>query len=423
MRSLLRAFGLGCSVVAVGVGAGAGCGSDDPSHAVADDSGGAGGETTGDAGSGAKPDNEAGADTSSAGEAAGGAPSAVVNGCEAPSGDGTDVPSAITGDQTWTYAGSPYRVSTRTYLTATLTLEPCTVVELAADAGILVGNAPEAGAIVAHGDSKQNPDGQTEERAIYFQRLDKDAAWGSLSVDPTGELDFRLVHLSGGGSLASEQNGGGTILAYGADSGGAATPSVGLQDVMIADSETYAVNLQARAAFTPDSAGLTIETSGAESGFPIYLEAGAAFSVPAGLRLDGNERDAVLVHPFTRVASDTFPARGVPFVIDQELYVATPNDDPGTATLTIEAGAELMFEGAGSDLLFGADATHPGELVAVGTAAAPIWLHSAEAAPAAGSWLGLYFAHTTPSGNKLEHAIIEDAGAFSGAKGFGCGPA
>jgi len=426
MSSLLRSLALGLGGVVLALGAG--CGDDDPGHSVPVGSSGAGGDVglAGEASihDGGRADGGATGDSGAAGETAGagGAASGVVDGCEAPTGAGTDVPVAITADETWTFEGSPYRIASTTYLTATLTLEPCTVVELDQDVGILVGNTPEAGAIIAHGDSKQNAAGQTERREISFQRLTQDASWGSISVDTTGSLDFSLVRLSGGGSLASEQNGGGTIVAYGDNPQGEPTPSVSVQDVTIAGSETYAVNLTSRASFAAGSDGLTIETSGKESGYPIYVEAGAAFSLPTNLRLDGNERDEVLVHPFARVASDTLPSRGVPLVLDGELYIATPNDEPGLATLTIEAGTELKLGGPAAGITFGADATHQGTLKAVGTATAPIWFHSAESVPAAGDWLGLYFAHTTASGNRLEHAVIEDAGGFSGAKGFGCGP-
>jgi len=333
------------------------------------------------------------------------------------------VPLRLTADETWTFEGSPYRIASTAYLTATLTLEPCTVVELAADAGILVGNDPDAGELIAHGDSTENAAGQIVQRQIYFRRLIEDEPWGSIAVDTTGNVDLQLVRLEGGGSLVSAQNGGGTLLAYGPTPDGDAHPSVRLDHVTISGSETYAVNLQGRTAFAPGSDSLTVEGSGAETLYPIYVEPGVVFSLPTNLRLEGNERDEVLVHPFGRMASDTFPARGVPLVLDDQLYVATPIGEPGLATLTIEAGVELkLAQGASSGIMFGADAEHPGTLQAVGTANAPIWFHSADDTPAPGAWLGLYFAHTTRDGNRLEHAIIEDAGAQSGAQGHGCGP-
>lgn len=434
MSRMLGRVGGGVSALALALGLSSGCGSDDPAKAVPEgneggfggDEGSAGGNAAlggADEAGGTTAAGGASGDASNAGGTSTGGAGEVVNGCEAPAGAGTDVPTTITADETWTFEGSPYRVASTTYLTATLTLEPCVVVELASDAGILIGNDPEAGELIAHGDTDENAAGQTVERAIYFRRLVENEPWGSLTVDTTGGIDLELVSLDGGGSLASAQNGGGTLLAYGPNPEGDAHPSVMLKRVSIANSETYAVNLQARAAFAPGSDGLTIEASGTETLYPLYLEAGVAFSLPTNLRLDGNGRDEILVHPFARVASDTFPARGVPLVLDSQLYVATPNAEPDTATLTIEAGVELRLGvGAGSGILFGADATHPGTLQAVGTADAPIWFHSADDAPAAGAWMGLYFAYTTRDGNRLEHAVIEDAGAPSGAQGHGCGP-
>jgi hypothetical protein len=436
---MLGRVGGGLGALALVLGLGSACGSDDPAKSAPDgNEGGVGGDANDSGGSapvggaddaggtnGAGGASGAGAagDTSVAGGSSMGGAGEVVNGCDAPTGPGTDITTSITADETWTFEGSPYRVAATTYVTATLTLEPCVVVELAADAGILIGNDPEVGKLIAHGDTDENAAGQTVQREIYFRRLVEDEPWGSLTVDPTGSIDLELVRLDGGGSFASEQSGGGTVLAYGPDPQGDAHPSVMLKSVRIANSETYAVNLQARAAFAPGSDGLTIEGSGAETSYPLYLEAGVAFSLPTNLRLDGNERDEVLIHPFARVANDTFPARGVPLVLDSQLYVATPIDEPDTATLTIEAGVELRLGvGSGSGILFGADDTHPGTLQAVGTASAPIWFHSADDGAAPGAWMGLYFAHTTRDGNRLEHAIIEDAGAPSGAQGHGCGP-
>jgi hypothetical protein len=414
LLTLLVSFG------ALNLGLNVGCKTDPKAAPNAASSGGGGGETS----SGGSENSSGGAKESPGGQSAtGGASAEIVDACPEPTGEGTDVPSTITEDTEWDYRGSPYRISSTTYLTATLGIGPCTVIELDGDAGILVGNDPEEGRIVGHGTLTWNDDGQRERRGITFRRLNEDEPWGSIAVDPTGELDLLHVSFEGGGSLNSAQNGGGTIVAYGGDPEGDPNPSLRLRKVTISDSETYGINLQSQAAFADDSDAVTVQGSGVESGYPIYLEAGVAFSLPTNLSLIDNERDEVVIHPFSRMAEDTLPARGVPLVFDSQLYVATPNDDPGTATLTIEAGVEVQFdEGAGSGIIFGADDEHPGTLVAIGEEDDPIWLHAADPNPDPGAWMGLYFAYTTVDVNHLTHTIIEDAGAQSGAQGYGCGP-
>lgn len=345
---------------------------------------------------------------------------APVDGCAPPTGPGTDVSSTIDADQTWTAEGSPYRIAATTYVTATVTLQACTVVQLAGDAGLEIGNDPAPGAVVARGELA---DGVL--RPVVFERLDPTGAWGSLTLDTTGRIDAEHTRFVGGGSYGAAQNGGGAILAYGVDARGATTPNVRLQHVEIAGAETHGINLQRRAAFTDDSIDLVISGTGTREGFPVYVEAGAVHSVPPELDVHDNADDVVLVHPFAAVGEDdTFAARGAAYRLDDALYLGQADGGPALTTLTIEAGVEIQFDqGAASGIYVGTDDTHLAQIVARGTADAPILLHSAESPAAPADWMGLYFRYTPASGNALEHVTIADAGAFSGAQGYGCGPA
>ncbi len=386
--------------------------------------GGAGGAAEGGAAGAPSTDSLSGAGGGSATEGgAGGAAGStqVIDGCEAPTGEGTDVASAITADETWDAAGSPYRVSGSVYLTATLTLEPCTVVELDAGSNIFVGNDPEPGAIVAHGTAEPSAEGIVEQR-IRFQRLAAGSAWSSLLVDTTGLLDFEYVTIEGGGSAGS---GKGAIAAYGADAFGEATVNLRLLQTRVVGSETYGINLLARAAFSSDSSDVSVVDSGsADVPFPIYVEAGAAFSLPAGLLLSGNTIDEVVIHPFAPVFEDTFPARGVTLRLDTALYLQGDVGQASVATLTIQPGVDLRLDqGAGSGIYVGADTERTGRIVAEGTEAEPIVLRSAQEAPAGGDWMGLYYRYPAPTGNVLSYVTIRHAGGPSGAQGFGCGPA
>lgn len=358
-------------------------------------------------------------------EGTGGQEPVTTSGCQAPSGEGTDVGSSITSDETWDLDGSPYRISFQTAVTATLTLEPCTVVELEEGAHLFVGNDPVEGEIIARGEVVTEA-GEEQIRPVIFRPLTEGTHWGQIAVDPTGRLDFEYVRIEGGGNAAASQDGGGSIISWGSDPAGEPHKNLLLSNVEIVESETYGINLQARAAFADGSTSLVIRQSGSETApEAIYLEAGVARTVPESLVLEGNERDEVLVHPFTRVQEDTFPYReGVVYRVDDWLYVAPQIEDSGLATLTIEPGVEIKFvEGAGSGITLGADEMHQGQLVAAGTEGEPIWLHSGEESPQAGDWMGLYFAHFPESGNVIEYVTVEDAGAGNGANGFGCGPA
>ncbi len=370
--------------------------------------------TSSDAESGGN-DTADGADSTD-GDPTGDAP---TDGCAAPNGPGTDVPGTIDADVTWTAEGSPYRIAATTYLTATITLEPCTVVQLASDGRIAIGNDPAPGAVVANGEVITDDAGEPLRRAVRFERQDPNAAWGSLIVDATGTLDATTTDFVGGGST----NAGATIEAWGVSPEGTTTPNVRVNDVSIVDSSTHGVYLRRRAAFMPGSDGLRI-TGTAEGGFPVQLEAGAVHSLPINLEFTDNADDVVLVETFTSVDDDTFVARGVPLRIDDALYLGTA-DAVDVSTLTIEAGTELEFvnTGAGSGIFVGLDDEHPGMIVAAGEPDAPIILRSGADAPAPGDWMGLYFRYSPAQGNVLSNVTIAHAGAQSGAQGWGCGPA
>lgn len=328
--------------------------------------------------------------------------------CPTPAGPGTDVPSTIDADQTWTAEGSPYRVTSTVYVTATVTLEPCTVVQLSATGRIEVGNEPAPGAIVSRGEAEPY-------RPVVFERLDPGAPWATISIDTTGELDAEVTEFRGGGSI----NGDATITAWGATPWGGTTPNVRVQQVVIADAEHYGVRLNGRAAFTADSTGLHVEGSGAE---PILIEAGAVHSLPLDLTVADNAADVVLVDPFGNVDEDTFVDRDVPLRLIEAMYLGSIEGD-GLATLTIEPGTEIEFASDSGGIYIGLSEDQLGELVAVGTADAPIVFRSAQPEPAPGDWMGLYFRYVPTSGNRLEHATIAHAGGVSGAQGWGCGPA
>lgn len=338
--------------------------------------------------------------------------------CAAPAGPGTDVATTLDADATWTAEGSPYRIAGTTTITATITLEPCTVVQLGPDVRLYVGNEPAPGSLVAQGEVTLDEDGNELRRPVRFERLDEATAWGSVEVETTGLLDGVHTDFVGGGSI----NAGAALIAWGLTPDGATTANIHVDDVVIEDAQTHGIYLKSRAAFTDDS-GLLRVTGTADGGFPIVVQAGAVHSLPM-LEVTDNATDVVRIETFANIDDDTFPSRGVPLQLDDALYIGTATSD-GTSTLTIEAGVELQFaiDGAGSGITVGFDATHEGLIVAEGTADAPITMRSAETTPAAGDWMGLYFRNSPAQGNVLANVTIAHAGAISGAQGYGCGPA
>jgi hypothetical protein len=348
--------------------------------------------------------------------------------CPAPSGAGTPHTANITADETWTAAGSPHVVSSLR-LDATVTIEPCAVVVFKKEAVLQVGSSGASspnGKLVALGTF----DG-TVLKPIVFRAETAGERWSNLFVERTGSLDFAYVALSNGGNRqASSTNA--TIEARGTQ----AKPlqqKLRMKFVVIRDSGTQGITLSGYAAFSSDSEKLFISGSGAEpeldprflTGFPLDIQPGGVATIPKGSVLTGNRRDAIFIRGVTRLAVDeTFPNRGVPYVVHGEFLMYDLDRTP--LTLTIEEGVTVKFEkqGAGDiGLSLGNLASSATvRLVAKGTASAPILLTSAEATPAAGDWRGVYLANAPASGNVMEYVTIEYAGGQTGTRGFGCGP-
>jgi hypothetical protein len=351
-----------------------------------------------------------GAATSSGGQ--GGAPADT---CVAPAGPGTEVPSAISDDQTWTHEGSPYIVRSNVIVTGHLTLEKCTVVRLAEDVSLTV-----RGSIVGRGEAVDHGGGDIEAEPVAFGPLEEGKAWGSLDIESAGSLDLEVAAIVGGGAREA------TIHAWGDDQYGLPHRNVRLLGAYISNSAGPAVFLETRAGFSTDSTDVVIETSGsADVPYPIVIEAGAVESLPSALTLADNPNDEIYVVPFRPVNQDTFKDLGYPYVIDGRLVVAHANGvtTDEVSTLTIEPGVTLrMLDNAGSGLFVGNGAGIFGRLIAEGTADKPIRFESGLEDQQPADWLGLYFAEPVSSGNSLKYVQVAHAGAQSGAQSYGCGP-
>jgi hypothetical protein len=344
--------------------------------------------------------------------------------CPTPTGSGMEHSSGILADETWSAADSPHIVTFDIAVQgSTLTIEPCSEVRIRGGFGLEVGgttgSAPAA--IVAHG---------TAGRGIRFVRDAAGEPWGFLIAYDTGTIDFEEVDLEGGGDPATAPNNGGTLIAAGPGGNMGLTRNLRLIDVTVEGSGGYGVNVQTRAAFTADSAGLVIHGAASSA---LYVHAPALDSIPAGTYA-GNGADEILVAGAGSLLdpSITFHQRGVPYRMETGFSMAPEAAGGNPSVLTIEAGVVIGFENGSPANVWSMDlgtsnGSAPGNiwpvrLIANGTAAAPIVLTSAAATPAAGDWAGLKWGGGPPDGNMMSFVRIEYAGGNSGTAAFGCGP-
>lgn len=332
-------------------------------------------------------------------------PDAGLPACDAPTGTGTMHSGDITANETWTAAGSPHLISSDVRIFATVTVESCATVSLGERNFITVGSSTQAGKLIA--------------RNATFTAQDLSKPWGTLAVDVKGALDFENTALISGGNPLSAQNGGGMVVAYGVGSNQPVlTRSLRFVNVVATDPKGFVVNLQRMVGFTADSTGLAVVRPTSQV---VLVEAGAAGTLPFITTREGTSE--VLLEPRGSMPSDTIKNVGLPYRVNGRLLVA-PSTDGSTSTLTIEAGVRLLMDKTSdSGLTIGTSDVRRGVLVAVGTAADPIVFTSGKATPAPGDWSDVYFRNTPTTGNRLEHAVVEYAGGFSGLQGYGCGPA
>lgn len=338
--------------------------------------------------------------------------------CAPPSRAAQTHAGSLAGDETWG-ADSPHAVTADLTVPAgvKLTIEPCAEVRLREGVYFTV-----QGTLTARGE---------ENRRITFRRDDPSARFAALFVRAPGEIDLGYVDLEGGGAMAN--------LTYGATvivEGEALPPARPLRvdHVTVADSAGYGIFLRRWAGFAEGSTDLTVTGAGAEAAdypFPVRISLNAVGTLPPG-RYTGNARDEIQLvgeSPHYDVEiDDVLRDRGVPYQVGGggAFGLIGVRGSAGLATLTVEPGVTVKFFSTDANIgafTVGATGDVPtGQLVAVGTAAAPITFTGAGEAPAAGAWEGVIFSGPLAAGNRLEHVRIEAAGAHNGDSGYGCPP-
>lgn len=329
-----------------------------------------------------------------------------------PQGSGTTHDANVETDEVWTAAGSPHLVPGTISIRsgAKLTIEPCAEVRMGADASlqIAIPPTPNTGGLIAEG---------TAERPIRFTGIDG-GRWGHVLVVAPGTASLRHVTFEGGGNDRSPYNA--TLIVQGTGEL-PVSREVRVDHVTIEGSVGYGAVLEHVAGFAPGSAALTISGSGSdEQPYPLRVGEHGVDGLPDG-SYTGNRVDGIFIAMeganklLGLQASATFRDLGVPYHVGeggrQSLRVE-PGPGGENTILTIEPGVVVKFHPQSNFEIehFTGNDVAKATVVAVGTPDEPIVFTSAEPAPAAGDWQGLWFGGIPNEQNRLEHVRIEYAG-------------
>lgn len=329
--------------------------------------------------------------------------------CPAVSGEPMVHSGAIESDETWS-AEVPHVVTgvLSVRAGATLTVEPCVVVEMEETSRIAVASpgTPTTGAIVANGD---------QDHPIVFRGKDG-GSWGHMLLEAGSSAELSYVTFENGGT---EDVLGATIVDLG-DGTLPAKRTLFVDHVTIRGSKGVGLRMDRVTGFAPGSDALVITDSGDETTpFPLIVDEYGIDSLPRG-DYTGNELDAILVDAnSTLQESATMRNVGVPYRIG-----TWPNGDlvvgggsgKSLTTLTIEPGTRLeFFPGTALEIEhITGEFPASGAIVADGTAAEPIVFTSAAEVPAAGDWRGMWFGGIASAQNSMSHVVLEYTGADCG---------
>lgn len=330
--------------------------------------------------------------------------------CPALSGAGTMHGASLSMAETWTAAASPHVLPFDTSISAAITLEPCAVVTLAVDKTITV-NA--GGSIIANGTASQ---------PVVIRNADGAQKWASIRlIGGTARLSFTTLE-NGGAPLNSVLDFQGAL-----DVRSTSTTLTQPDPVLFADhltvkgSGSQGVRLQNGGGFSADSTALTITGSAAHA---VTTDTNLVGSLPPGSYM-GNAQDDILLIDSPGIRWDvTLKERGVPYLSGgtNQSGVTSVGSMNGAApaVLTIEPGVRWKFKkGTGHLSVDPGGTPSRGVLIARGTAEKPIVFTSADPAPAAGDWLGIWLGGDDPR-NVLDHVRVEFAGKLQNSGSNSC---
>lgn len=335
--------------------------------------------------------------------------------CPPPTGAPIEHSGNVTKDETWAAGIHHIKFTVGVRQDATLTIAPCAVVRVAPNYGIVVGtsNVGDGGTLIAKG---------TKDLPIVIERLNEGTAWADVLIFPKGKADLAYTTIRGGGGAASR--GAANLHLYG-DSALPLQTLARVDHVTIDGSVKYGVVTEGHAGFDPSSDALVVRGAAEVA----RMTAPALGTMPPGT-YTGNTLDAIRISGTQAgellEADTTIKDRGVPYIVggDGRFGELSVVGKSGTEpVLTIEAGVTLKFIAKGGLFVERASGGFPakGALVVKGTAEKPVVFTSAEATPAAGDWLGLWFGGNPSSKNNIDRARVEYAGGVTGSLNGSCG--
>lgn len=334
-------------------------------------------------------------------------------GCPTPTSGPTEHSGDVDMDQVWRADASPHIVTSSINVRsgATLTIEPCAEVRIAAGHNINVAypETPNTGMLIAEG---------TTDQPIRMSGHEG-ARWGALSIHAPGTARLAHVTIEDGGDNRFGRNAALDVRGDGEDG---ADPLLFVDNVRIQGALGPGAYLREGASFSDGSRALVISGSGdEETPYPLVVEDHAIDSLPSGT-YTGNTKDEILIDPVGGSAAGvglledaTMRNLGVPYRIgdsDTDLFRIGGREDGQLVTLTIEAGVVLKFEPRTRLAVQRATNLLPSTAAirALGTADEPVVFTSAADTPAAGDWTGLWFGGVPSVTNQLDHVRIEYAG-------------
>jgi hypothetical protein len=313
----------------------------------------------------------------------------------------------VTTNQTWRAADNPHLVTRYISVEGTsgpiLTIEAGAVIRFAAGAGIEVGDLA-GGSLRATG------------TATAGITMSADAAnpskghWAGVYVGSrAGSSELRFVTMSHCGG-----SGAGTTACIEIAGSSSGAPKLLIDNVTIQNSLTHGVVASGGGGFASGSTKLSV--SGGDRA-PMHVAPNEAGALPAGGTFTANTPNVILLRAGNVQTSQTWGNHGIPYVASADIYV----EGSGAPTLTLAPGVEVRFDAARWLNVGYTTGSGAGNLVANGTASAPIKFTANSATPTAGFWAGLYFGDASSSVSKLNHVIVEYAGGVNIYSGYQAG--
>lgn len=335
----------------------------------------------------------------------------VSTGCPAPTGGPTTHQGNV-GTETWTAAASPHVLPFDMGVDGTVTIEPCAEVLLGAGRTVTV-----RGSIVADG---------TASKPIHIGAQDTKKPFVMIRTSG-GTLHFSYTTIDGGGDPSNiVPDLTGMLNLQGTDQTLPSQETIFVDHVSLLGSKTNGLVLRDGAGFAQGSNALTVSGSVL---YPVGTWSRAAGDLPTGT-YTGNGNDEILIpggggnEGFAESA--TLHNRGVPYHVGNSGTFGDLRVEPlpggATSTLTIEPGVTMRFKKGGvfHVAVFQSEFPAKAALIAAGTPDEPIVFTSAEAAPAAGDWLGIWFGDQPLATNKIDYARVEYAGGLSSSGSNSC---